>query len=176
MNIIRSILTLLLVIVACVVGVAFIGEPSATTGLAHPETAGMRIGGDGLARFLPVANLALIMFSAMLILFSFLLYLGISRHRRTRQCRVWITVGTIAFLAVWWGMFATYSAYLETGEFGMFLGYPVPTAFMVYGLWLAGFIYVVAYVVGFRSFVFTHEDEQAYHDLVEKFRQREETD
>lgn len=164
------ILLLLLIVSMCVVGVFLVTEPAASTGMAHPAIDGLRAGGDGLARFSPVSGIALVMFSAMLVLVGFLLYLGISNHRRTPQCRRWIAGGTIALLLVWWSMFGTYSEYLDTGEFRLFLGYPFPTAFTVYGLWLGGFVFVIAYVIGFRSFVFTAEDEAAYHDLLDKYK------
>ena len=173
---IYAILGLLIVVTICVIAIFFIGEPGATTGAAHASIPAMQVGGDSLARFEPVANVALLMFSSMLMMFGMLLYLGISEHRRTRQCRAWIIAGTISLLLVWWFMFGTYSAYLASGEFPMFLGFPLPTAFTVYGLWLAGFVFVVAYVVGFRSFVLTEEDEAAYHELVEKHKHRGSTD
>jgi len=167
---------MLLVVTACVIAILFIGEPGASTGAAHATIPAIQAGGDGLARFEPVANVALLMFSAMLMMFGILLYMGISQHRRNRQCKAWIIVGTISLLLVWWFMFGTYSAYLASGEFPMLLGFPLPTAFTVYGLWLAGFVFVIAYVVGFRSFVLTKEDEAAYHELVEKYKHRGSTD
>jgi hypothetical protein len=176
MKLIYLILVLLLIVAACVVAIFFVGEPVASTGMAHPSIASMRVGGDGLARFASVRNIALLMFSAIMVMFGVLLYLGISKHRRTRQCTAWITAGTIALLLVWWSMFGTYATYLTSGEFRMFLGFPLPTAFTVYGLWLAGFLFVIAYVVGFRSFVFTDEEETAYHELVEKYKRDRSTD
>lgn len=170
------ILGLLLIVAACVVAIFFVGEPAASTGMAHPSISAMRVGGDGLTRFSSIGIIPLAMFSAILVMFGILLYLGISRHRRTRQCKAWVTTGTFALLLVWWSMFETYAAYLASGEFGMFLGFPLPTAFAVYGLWLAGFIFVIAYVVGFRSFVFSEEDEIAYHELVEKYKHDRNTD
>jgi len=170
MKLIYSILALLLIIAACVIAVFLVAEPAASTGMPHDSIERIQAGGDGLARFVSVANIALVMFSAMLILFGFLLYLGISERRRTLQCKAWITAGTIALLLVWWFMFATYSNYLDSGEFQMFLGFPLPTAFTVFGLWLGGFVFVIAYVVGFRRFIFTAKDEDAYHELVKKYQ------
>ncbi|MFQ5982700.1 MAG: hypothetical protein ACE5KS_04930 [Woeseiaceae bacterium] len=170
MKLIYLILMLLLVVAACVVGVLLVGEPTASTGMAHLAVEGMRSGGDGLTRFAPVSSIALVMFSAILVLFGVLLYLGVSKHRRMKQCRAWIAAGTIALLLVWWSMFGTYSEYLASGEFRLLLGFPLPTAFMVYGLWLGGFVFVIAYVIGFRSFVISEEDEVAYHKLLEKYK------
>jgi hypothetical protein len=176
MKLIYTILALLLVVAACIVTVFVVGEPVAATGMAHAAIEGIRSGGDGLTRFSPVATIALVMFSAMLVMFGALIYLGITRHRRTRQCKGWIAAGTTALLLVWWSMFATYSAYLSSGEFSMAFGFPLPTAFTVFGLWLGGFIFVIAYFIGFRSFVLTDEDEVAYRALLEKYQRNGSTD
>jgi uncharacterized membrane protein YecN with MAPEG domain len=170
MKLIYLILGLLLIVGACVVAVFLADEPTASTGAAHATIAAIQSGGDGFARFTPVATVTLVMQSAIFIMFGLLLYLGISVHRRTRQCKVWIAAGTMALLFVWWSIYGTYSEYLASGELRMFLGFPVPTAFTVYGLWLAGFVFVIAYVVGFRSFIFTVQDEAAYHELLEKHK------
>ncbi len=170
MRLISSILALLLIVAACIVAIFVVAEPTASTGLAHPSIAAMRVGGDGLTRFTPVSTIILIMQSAIFAMFGLLLYLGISKHRRTRQCKIWITAGTVSLLMVWWFIFGTYSGYLTSGQPRMVFGFPLPTAITVYGLWLAGFVFVIAYVVGFRSFIFTKEDEAAYHELLKNHK------
>lgn len=170
MKIIYSVLAMLLIVVACIVAIFLVDQPAASTGTAHASIAGMQVGGNGPARFEPVAIIVLIMFSAILIMMGTLLYMGISKHRRTHRARIWIATGTVALLFVWWSMFGSYSAYLASGDFQMFLGFPLPTAFTVYGLWLAGFIFVIAYVLGFRTFVLTEDDEVAYRELIAKHK------
>ncbi len=170
MKLIYIVLGLLLMIGACVVAVFLVEEPAGSTGMPHATIEAMRSGGDGLTRFAPVNTITLVMQSAIFVMFGALLYMGISVHRRTRQCKFWITAGTIALLFVWWAIYGTFSDYLASGELRMFLGFPVPTAFTIYGLWLAGFVFVIAYVVGFRSFVFTEQDEIAYQELLEKHK------
>jgi uncharacterized membrane protein YecN with MAPEG domain len=170
MRLIYLILGLLLIVCACVAAIIFGPEPAASTGLPHATIDGMRSGGDGLTRFEPVGTITLVMQTALFTLFGVLLYLGVSPHRRTRQSKIWIAAGTTALLLVWWSMYGTYVDYLRSGELRMFLGFPIPTAFTVFGLWLAGFVFVIAYVVGFRTFVFTEQDEAAYHELLEKHK------
>ena len=48
MKLIYLILMLLLIVAACVVAIFFVGEPVASTGMAHPAISSMRVGGDGL--------------------------------------------------------------------------------------------------------------------------------
>jgi hypothetical protein len=169
MKLIHWILVLLLIIAACTVILLFGPEPSGSTGVAHEEFTAMRAGGDGATRFLPVRMSVLILQSASILLFGALLYLGVDERRRTRQCKAWIISGTVAFLLIWGAILASYGRFLEMGSSEMFLGFPVATAFTVYGLWLCGFVLVLGYVIGFRTFIFSADDEARYKKLVETF-------
>lgn len=176
MRSIVSILALLLIVAGCIVAIFLVDEPTASTGMTHASIAAMRMGGDGLTRFAPISTIILVMQSAIFVMFGVLVYLGISEHRRTRQCKIWITAGTMGLLMVWWSIFGTYSEYLASGQPRIVFGFPLPTAITVYGLWLAGFVFVIAYVIGFRSFVFTDEDEAAYHELLRKHKHDRDAD
>jgi hypothetical protein len=175
MKLIYWVLGLLLVIATCLVLIVVGPEPAATTGGAHPEFPAMRVGGDGFSRFLPVGQLALVLQSAAIVLYGVLLYLGVNKRHRTLSCKVWIAAGSAASMLIWWAIYSSYLRYLETGETEMVLGFPTATAFTVFGLWLTGFILVLAYVFGFRTFIFTHDDEAKYVKLVEQYGQEGES-
>ena len=66
-------------------------------------------------------------------------------------------------------LFTSYSAYLTTGKLNSFLGFPGPTAWMIYGLWAGGALFAVLYVVGFRKFIYTAEDEKILKDIADEF-------
>lgn len=173
MKIIHVVLALLMIVTACMAVIMLGPEPAASTGISHPEIPAMRSGGDGAARFLPVATASLIMNSAVIALFSALLYMGISPARRNKRSKTWILSGTVASMLVWWAIYGYYTAYLRTGETEFILGFPMATAFVVYAIWLASCIFVIAYVVGFRDFVLPQEDEDAFHELVARYRNTE---
>ena len=170
MKLIYWLLALLLIIAICLVLIVVGPEPAGTTGSVHEQFPAMRIGGDGASRYLPVGMLVFILQSAAIVLFGLLLYLGVNERRRSRLCRVWIVAGSAASMLIWWAIVASYTEFLDTGTTKMFLGFPVATAFTVFGLWLSGFVLVLGYVFGFRSFIFTPEDEARYDELIEKVR------
>lgn len=165
-----------MILAACIAAIFLVDEPTASTGMTNASIAAMRTGGDGLTRFAPVSIITLVMQSAIFVMFGMLFYLGISKHRRTHQCKIWIPAGTIGLLLVWSSIFGTYSEYIASGQLRMVLGFPLPTAITVYGLWLAGFVFMITYVVGFRSFVFTDEVEAAYHELLRKHKHDRDAD
>ena len=65
-------------------------------------------------------------------------------------------------IGVWWGMYESYVEYLRSGETALVFGYPLPTALALFGVPLGGALLCLLYVLGFRRFVYTAEDEAAY--------------
>jgi hypothetical protein len=174
MKLIYWVLALLLIIATCLVLIVMGPEVAGATGSAHSQFPAMRIGGDGVSRYLAVGNLTFILQSAAIVLFGVLLYLGVNERHRSLACKVWIIFGSAASMLIWWAIHASYTQFLETGTTDMVLGFPVATAFTVFGLWLSGFLLVLGYIVGFRSFIFTHDDEDRYKQLIEKVRHERE--
>ena len=91
-------------------------------------------------------------------------------HRRARAR--WLVVGLCAFLGAWTWLVVAYRDYMVAGPGRLFLGFPLPTAIMLYVLFPASLIFTVAYVIGFGRWVLTEEDEAAYERLLAETRDR----
>lgn len=165
MQLIHAILALLLVILGLLVWLMLIPEPALATGAPHSLFPAMNAGGDGLARLqgatLPIGWLGACCFLMMLLLTA----LGVQPARRSGGFWLLMLLVTVATQWVWWAMYGSYLRYLETGELTLLLGYPTATAWMLFGVWLAGTGLCLIYVIGFRRFIFTAEDEAAYEAL-----------
>jgi hypothetical protein len=168
---VHLILALLLVISALLAWIVFSVEPPMTTGAAHPEFAGMRIGGDGSARLGTIGNIGYWLQVAVLALVILFIAAGIKKQRRT--IGFWgpiIAVG-LMYQWVWWKIWQAYLHFLQTGETGYVLGFTTASAWMVFGVWICGFFLMLIYVVGFRKFIFSEEDEAEYAQLLEDVKQ-----
>ena len=77
-------------------------------------------------------------------------------------------------LFVWWQMYSGHQGFLETGVTSYFMGFPVATAWQVYGTWLGAIPLIILYTVGFRKFIFTEEDEEKYEKLLENIAKKSE--
>ena len=143
-------------------------------GMAHPDFNGMQSGGDGAARLEHIGSLAFAFQCLLLVLIVCLCALGVAEHRRTPE--LWAYMGgTLLFsLFVWWKMYSGHQTFLETGTTDYFMGFPIATAWQVYGTWLAAIPLILLYSLGFRKFIFTIEDEDKYEDLLEKLREETE--
>lgn len=99
--------------------------------------------------------------------------LGVSPRYRKKQFWVWIGGITLLVLFSWWKLYTSYMHFLSSGETQLFLGFPTPTAWMIYGLWGAASLFSIMYVVGFRKFIFTHKDEAELNEIVEAYAKEE---
>jgi len=160
---------LMLVITLFLALVIFNEEPSDSSGGSHPVIEGMQSGGNGAARLKGIESASFILFASTILIFVVVIVSGISRRYRNRE--FWVSIGiiTLLILFVWYRIFTSYANYLETGELRFFLGFPEPTAWMIYGLWGGGALFTFLYVIGFRKYIYTKEDEAALNDIVEKF-------
>ena len=154
MRMVHLILILLLAISALLFWIVFSVEPPIPTGSAHPEFAGMRIGGDGLARLGTIATLAYCLQALVLVLAILFIASGIKKERRTMG--FWIPIIGVGALYqwVWWNIWHGYQQYLETGSTTYAFGFTTPSAWMIFGVWSCGFLLMLIYVVGFRKFIF----------------------
>ena len=141
----------------------------AASGSPHPAISGMRIGGDGAARMMGLETASFIVFAATFLLFTTLVISGVSKRNRTVRFWIWMLIITGAILFVWYQVFTSYMSYLSTGALRYILGFPEPTAWMIYGLWGGGALYAVVYVIEFRKIIYTKEDEETLRNIVEEF-------
>jgi hypothetical protein len=169
---VHLVLGLLLLISALLIWIAFSVEPPLSTGTAHAEIAGMRIGGDGLARLGGVGQLFYWVQVLVLAFSVIFIVTGINRKYRNLRFLGPVFLVGLAYQWVWWKIWQGYQLYLQTGEASYAFGFTTPTAWMIFGVWGCGFFLMVIYVAGFREFIFTKDDEAKYEQLLHEVRQQ----
>jgi hypothetical protein len=132
----------------------------------------MKIGGDGMARLSTIGMLPYWLQVAIITLVVLLLASGIKKERRTIAFWTPIIAVGLMYQWVWWKIWQGYLQYLQTGETTYTLGFTTPSAWMVFGVWICGFFLMLIYVVGFRRFIFSEEDEAKYEQLLEDVKQQ----
>lgn len=165
MRLIHVIYGLLLAILALLCWLMILPEPDLVTGAPHPVFPGMNVGGDGAARLGSASGVIGVLGGLIMLLMQALPMLGVSERRRDGAFWVLMAVVACAAQGTWWAMYLGYLSYLATGETRFAFGFPVPTTWMLFGVWSSGALFCLIYIVGFRRFVFTAEDEAAYEAL-----------
>lgn len=165
MKLIHAILVGLLFTAAMVVWLAFLPVPEMLAGAAHPDYPAMSIGGDGsrsAGRLLPIWlwQVAVIITSILMIA------MGISSRHRSRGVVVALAIVALVMLGSWTMLVLSYREVLATGKTAYAFGFPIASAWMIYGTWLSQALLTALYCFGFRKFIFTPEDEQAFQAIV----------
>ena len=153
---------LLVVVAGLLVWLMVIPEPPAVAGMAHSDQPGMNAGGDGLARLGGAGPLLFWLQAAILLLIHAMVALGVTPARRNTTFWALLAAICLVSLGVWWGMYESYVEYLRSGETALVFGYPLATALALFGVPFGGALLCLLYVLGFRRFVYTSEDEAAY--------------
>jgi hypothetical protein len=144
-----------------------LAEPVANSGgMPHPTIPGLMVGGDGMARLAEIGVYAFLFQCLLLLLIVALCALGVSPSHRSPKLYFLLALTYLFTLVVWWQMYFGHQEYLETGETGYFMGFPVATAWQMYGTWMGAIPLILIYVIGFRTYIHSDEDEQAYQQLL----------
>lgn len=167
MRLIHGCLLCLLVIAAMVIWIGFTGVAEPIGG-PHPVIPHMSVGGDGATRASPILLPIYIWQVAVLILAGLMLTMGFTKRKRSRSILIWIWGAIAATIAAWTMLVFTYGAVIESGVTGYFGGFPVSTAWMLYGLYFAQAILVVFYVMGFHKYIYTDNDKAKFEQILER--------
>lgn len=170
MKIIHVVFALLLVVAGITIFVLTSEPPVGATGTPHPSIAAMSVGGDGAARLSAIGRAPYYFQIAVILLAGCLLYMGVARHRRDRALTLFFAAGVAFALFAWVMLYTGYEKYLTTGETIVFLGFPMPTNWMFWGIWGSFAAFDIFYVLFFRRYFLPEEDEAAFHALVEEMK------
>ena len=83
----------------------------------------------------------------------------------------WIVGCTVVYGLVFGGLMLSYLEYLEGGPLRIFGGLPAPSAWMMYGVWLFPWVFILGYVVTFHTSYFPPESEERYRELLRSKKQ-----
>ncbi|NWG47283.1 MAG: hypothetical protein HXY25_12160 [Alphaproteobacteria bacterium] len=145
-------------------------EIAGSAGAGPPEIAGMRIGGDGAARWEPIAFAGFLLQCLTIGFVGLLVVMSVPRRLRSKGFWAGLLLYAGLALFVWIQINTSYRHYLQSSETSFFLGFPTPSAWMIYGVWSSALILVGLYVFGFRRFVLTREDEARFEALLAERR------
>ena len=159
----------LLLTMCVVLGIALlVGE--VTPKLSHLQYAAMDRSDPALQET-AVAWLGWVLGVLEIVFFVSCLVLGVGR--RARGKRVFL-LGGLVYAAVFTALTVTDAWYMEQDAPTLVLSFPVPTAWMLYGMWAAPLIFMAWYWIGFDRNILTPEDMETFRGIVQDRRNREE--
>lgn len=161
----------LLLMIAGITGFIVLGDPPiGAAGSPHATIPGMSVGGDGAARLVAIGRAPFYFQLCVILLAASLLYMGVAKHRRDRRFFLLVAAATSFAVFVWYKTYSGYEVYLATGQTDVVFGFPVPTNWMLWGVWASFLVFDAIYVVAFRTYYLPHEDEAAFEALVAELK------
>jgi hypothetical protein len=132
----------------------------------HPEHGAMYVRGSGIANDSALFNAG--MGAGLLLIALFFAFFALGAGKSLRKTGVLALLGagwllsTSAFVA----MMMAFSKYAETSPTQVAGPFTTPGNWMIFGVWGAPLVVLVAYVVGFRHWVYTDEERARFENLI----------
>lgn len=139
----------------------FVAETENGHGLPHPEYATMLQGGDA-ARHDAVLVGGTLLGTLMILFMVGLLAFGASQGRRPGMEEGVLVGGAVLFLVCFLAMVLTYVPYADAAGGPIVLGFPVPTAWMLYGVWGAPVVFMLLYMIRFESWIISDAEIERF--------------
>lgn len=167
----------LLIAMCCVVAtvIFFVDEPADAAGSGHPVFDTMNIGGDGAARSEGVLVYGWAFGMLQICFFVACLAFGASKKEEVGALKIPFLAGTAIYLLVYTLMVRSYHAYMLEDTHVLFLSFPRPTAWMLYGIWVFPAVFIFLYMFKFDRAIFTDDDLQRFEEIVAE-KQRDEAE
>lgn len=106
----------------------------------------------------------------IIVMIGICLLIGV--RETAKMLRTWIVVGTIVYMMVFGALMLSYLEFLKGGPLVIFGGLPAPSAWMLYGVWLFPWVFIIAFVVTFDDVYFPPESEARFRELLNAKEQR----
>lgn len=170
MRVTRLLLVILLLLCGVLVSLFLREEAVHARGVTHPEHGAMMLGADGDSRHRPVLALGL-GFAALQVAF-FVGLLALALRRGDGRVPGWpaLLLCAAVYLAMFVLLFASYDAFAAGEPVESFLGFPRPTAWMLFGVWGAPMLFLLLYVARFEALVWDAESRARFERLLAQRR------
>ena len=134
-------------------------------GFAHDRFATMRQGGPGDERSGRALWMGWVFVTLQVLFFGGCLALGMSRGGRLGPARGPIIGGTLVLVAIFAALFLSYIRFMNGETQLRFLGWPRPTAWVLFVVWTFPIFFMVLYYRVFDRWFFTADDEKRLAEI-----------
>ena len=162
----RLLFALFVALLMVVILLWLVHEPAGSTGMAHPDFGAMKHSGPDITSAPSIQWLAIGFGGLIVLILITCVILGYLRHDKLEADRnILIWIGAI-YVAVYAGMIITYLDYIRDTDTLYFLGFPLPTAWMIYFFWLFPVAFTIYYVKKFDKWVFEPSSLEVFKSLI----------
>lgn len=146
----------------------FMDQPISPTGKAHEQFKTMLHSGESVIANKSSKWLAYLFGVGIIGIFGFAVSFGAKKNGKFEGIKPWLFIGVIAYLIMYTMMVYFYWDYSFTKDAIYFGGYPLPTALMLYGLSTVPMILTLVYILKFKSWILTEDDEARFAEIMKR--------
>lgn len=166
-------LLILCVILLLLIGVVSVlpqaGEAPAS---ANPEFSSLLRSNESFAGQPGVLGFGYVMGILMMAAMAVCVLVGIRKNGKLGTLGRWLIGGFVAYALVFTALVYSYRQYDPGNVQNFFGGFPLPTAWLVYGVWLFPWFFIAVLVIMFDRSFLTQSDLDRFHALVQKSRDK----
>jgi ABC-type transport system involved in cytochrome c biogenesis permease subunit len=101
-----------------------------------------------------------------IIIFVIFLFIGIFQKQNSKKIFWPWGIGLIIYLSIFILGILDYLTYLRSDSLSTFFGFPTPTAWMLFGIYLFPFYFTLFYIIKFKYWILSPESERKFKELI----------
>lgn len=134
--------------------------------VSHPHQVEMHVAGPAVEFDVMMIGYGRAVGVLLISIFLLCLFLGSGKNGNDPRFVGLVLVSGSLLIGAFLAMTSAMEKYTQSSSPELIGGFPVPTAWMVFGIWLMPIAFLATYVVGFRRWVMTEDDQQRLEALV----------
>jgi hypothetical protein len=154
-----------------VIGVMMLPETDGAYGVEHPEYPPMELGGPAEARHAHVLWYGWAFGALVFLLVVAMVAIGAAKMGRLRGFGPWLVVEAVALVGVWTWLVVAYRDSMNETTHTLYLGFPAPTAIMLFCLVPVMIVLNLILVAGYKRWMLSDTDYAEFVRLLDE-RQR----
>lgn len=162
-----------LFLVSTIAGIWIMPSLSDATGTVHPDYPSMLHSGTSVTSTSTTKWIVTLYGAAIICMFTSVIFIATRKKDSSHQSKLWlrVAIGGVLYLVVYGLMVRSAAAYSATGVADYFLGFPAPTAWMLFGMWTIPLFFTFFYVFRFDDWVISPEEEEKFNAIIAKRNQ-----
>jgi hypothetical protein len=160
-------LLILILMWVAVIGVMMLPEVEGGYGVDHQDFPTMKHGGSGSARHAEVLWYGWVFGALVFALVVSLVAVGSAKKNSLRGFGPWLAVEAAALIGIWTWLIVAYRGYMTEPTHELFLGFPAPTAIMIYALVPCMVALNLMLIAGYKRWVLSDSDYEEYARMLD---------
>lgn len=139
-------------------------------GYPHPEYKGMMISKANIDQQPHTRWLGILFGAGIIALFGSFMLIGNRKKGKLTGLGKYVIIGIGAYFLAYTGLVVSHWSYVANDGGAFFASMPIPTAWMIFGVWFVPLIITVSYILNFEKEIISENDIKEFQDFLESYK------